>query len=475
MNIEKAEKKVLNKIKRLKIIKALREFADERGVNVFIVGGFVRDAILERKCKEIDFLIIGENVEFARDFAKSLGAKNVSLFKTFGTAHFKYGRYELEFVSGRKESYRRDSRKPIVEIATFEEDISRRDFTINALAVGINSANFGRLIDLYNGVEDIAGGLIKTTLDPFKTFDDDPLRILRAFRFAAQLNFKVSDSVKLAARQMKDRLEIVSQERITAEFIKILESPKPSVGLKLLYETEVLNVIFPELARLGGVEQRKDFHHKDVFYHTCEVVDKIAEKTDNLWLRFAALLHDIAKPQTKRFKEGTGWTFHGHEEIGARMIKNIFRKMKLPLNKAPYVENLVRLHLRPIALVNEEVTDSAIRRLIVAAGDSLEDLFMLCRADITSKNKVKVSRYLNNYDIVTKKILEVQKKDELRKFQSPVSGNVIMEVCNIPPSRTVGLIKKEIEEAILDGKIQNTYEAAYEYLLKIKDRFIEKG
>jgi len=472
---ERIENKIKNKIKRLKIIKELSVFADKKRVNIFIVGGFVRDIILERKKNEIDFLLLGENIEFAQEFARELGVKKVSIFKNFGTAHFKYRKYELEFVNARKESYNKKSRKPVVELGTFEEDISRRDFTINSLAVQINSENFGRLIDIFNGIEDIKKRLIRTILNPFKTFDDDPLRILRAFRFASQLEFEVSEEIKQAAKEMRQRLKIVSQERITAEFIKILESNKPSIGLKLLFETGILEVIFPELHKLGGVEQRQDYHHKDVFYHTCQVVDNIAQKTENIWLRWAALLHDIAKPQTKRFVEGIGWTFHGHEEFGARMVKKIFRKLKLPLNKAPYVETLVRLHLRPIALVNESVTDSAVRRLIVAAGDSLEDLFTLCRADITSKNPFKVTRYLNNYDIVTEKILEVQKKDELRKFQSPVRGNEIMEICNIPPSKTVGLIKKEIEEAILEGTIPNTYDAALEYLLKIKEKYVEKN
>jgi tRNA nucleotidyltransferase (CCA-adding enzyme) len=377
-------------------------------------------------------------------------------------------------VGARKESYRRESRKPQVETGTFEDDISRRDFTINTLAVSLNPDEIGVVYDLFNGLSDIEKKLIKTPLDPFKTFDDDPLRILRAFRFASQLQFNVAPMLLAAAEQMRERLKIISQERITDELFKILSAPKPSIGLKLLFETKVLEIIFPEVAELAGVEQRKDFHHKDVFWHTLQVVDNIAEKSDNVWLRFAGLMHDIAKPRTKKFIEGIGWTFHGHEEIGARMMKRIFRKLKLPMNKLEYVEKLVRLHLRPIALVDEQVTDSAIRRLIVAAGEDLDDLITLCRADITSKNPEKVKRYLKNYDIVMQKVRDVKEKDKLRAFQSPVRGDEIMRICNIPPSRTVGKIKKAIEEAILEGEIPNTYEAAYEYLLKIKDKILEE-
>ena len=377
-------------------------------------------------------------------------------------------------MGARKESYRRESRKPQVETGTFEDDISRRDFTINTLAVSLNPDEIGVVYDLFNGLSDIEKKLIKTPLDPFKTFDDDPLRILRAFRFASQLQFNVAPMLLAAAEQMRERLKIISQERITDELFKILSAPKPSIGLKLLFETKVLEIIFPEVAELAGVEQRKDFHHKDVFWHTLQVVDNIAEKSDNVWLRFAGLMHDIAKPRTKKFIEGIGWTFHGHEEIGARMMKRIFRKLKLPMNKLEYVEKLVRLHLRPIALVDEQVTDSAIRRLIVAAGEDLDDLITLCRADITSKNPEKVKRYLKNYDIVMQKVRDVKEKDKLRAFQSPVRGDEIMRICNIPPSRTVGKIKKAIEEAILEGEIPNTYEAAYEYLLKIKDKILEE-
>ena len=329
------------------------------------------------------------------------------------------------------------------------------------------------MIDHFNGIDDIGKKLIRTPLDPKITFDDDPLRILRAFRFASQLNFNVDESILKSAEELRDRLEIVSQERKTDEFLKILKSPKPSVGLKLLQITKVMEVIFPEISQMIGVEQREEYHHKDVFYHTLEVVDNISKKTDNVWLRFAALVHDIAKPKTKKFVEGTGWTFHGHEEFGARMMKSIFRRMKLPMNQLDYMEKLVRLHLRPIALVSDDVTDSAIRRLIVTADEDLEDLITLCRADITSKNPEKVERYLQNYETVIKKVLEVKEKDKLRAFQSPVSGEVIMQVCNLSPSKKVGEIKTAIEEAILDGIIANNYEEAYEYLLKIRDQYLD--
>ncbi|MBK9099662.1 MAG: HD domain-containing protein [bacterium] len=449
------------------------ELAERMKVEVYIVGGYVRDLILGREGKDIDFLVIGDVMNFAQTFANQLGIKDIVVYKTFGTAHFVYESLNFEFVASRKESYQRSSRKPEVTEGTFLDDISRRDFTINTLAVSIMKNNFGEVIDQYNGLLDIENKLIRTPLDPKITFDDDPLRILRAFRFASQLNFTVDDSVLKAAEEYRDRLEIVSQERKTDEFLKILKSPKPSVGLKLLQHTHVMQVVFPEIYQMVGVEQREEYHHKDVFYHTLEVLDNISLKSDDVWLRFTALVHDIAKPRTKKFVEGTGWTFHGHEEIGARMMKSIFKRMKLPLTKLEYVEKLVRLHLRPIALVSDEVTDSAIRRLIVAADDDLDDLITLCRADITSKNPEKVERYLQNYEIVVKKVLEVKEKDKLRAFQSPVSGDVIMQVCNIGPSKKVGEIKTAIEEAILDGIIGNNYEEAYEYLLKTKDELLQ--
>jgi putative nucleotidyltransferase with HDIG domain len=465
MNFEK-------NLKKYSFLKAASELADSMNCGIFIVGGFVRDIILNREHNEIDFLVIGDGPGFASAFGKKLGIEKISIFKNFGTAHFRYDDFDLEFVGARKESYRKNSRNPLVTTGTFDDDINRRDFTINTLAASINTKDFGKLTDKFNGLDDIKGKIIKTPLNPLETFNDDPLRILRAFRFSSQLHFDVDEKILQAANTLRERLKIVSQERITDEFFKILGSPKPSVGLKLLQETNVMEIIFPEVSRLAGQEQRQDYHHKEVFLHTCKVVDNISKATDDVWLRFAALVHDIAKPQTKRFVEGVGWTFHGHEEIGARMMKGIFKKLKLPLNKLEYIEKLVRLHLRPIALAKDEVTDSAIRRFIVDAGEDLEDLITLCRADITSKNEAKVAKYLNNYERVMKKVWEVEEKDKLRAFQSPVRGDVIMEVCKLRASKKVGLIKTAIEDAILDGRIGNNYKEAYEYMLKIKDEII---
>ena len=452
----------------------LSSTAESRSEDVYLVGGFVRDILLGRTKKEMDFLVVGDGPAFAKDFANALGINDIVIYKNFGTAHFDFQGMALEFVGARKESYKRNSRNPKVESGTLDDDIDRRDFTINTLAVSMNKENFGELVDKFNGIADIEKKIIKTPLDPLKTFDDDPLRIMRAFRFASQLNFEIESSVIAAATEMAERLKIVSQERITEEFLKILESPKPSVGLKLLYESGVMKVVFPEIHNLGGVEQRKDFHHKDVFYHTCKVVDNLANVSGDVWLRFAALVHDIAKPPTKRFVEGIGWTFHGHEDLGARMMKSIFTRLKLPLTKLEYIEKLVRLHLRPIALVDAIVTDSAIRRLIVAADEDLEDLITLCRADITSKNPTKVSRYLENYEIVMQKVRDVKERDQLRAFQSPVRGEEIMQVCGIKPSKLVGDIKTAIEDAILDGQIGNNYEEAYAYFMQIKDEFLNK-
>ncbi|QQS34567.1 MAG: HD domain-containing protein [Ignavibacteriales bacterium] len=458
----------------ISFLRDISKFADEFGAGVYIVGGFIRDYILGRKKNEIDFLVLGDGPEFANQLSKKLNAGEVITFRNFGTAHFSFGGYELEFVGARKESYKRSSRNPKVEPGTFNDDINRRDFTINTIAVSVNENDFGKLIDTFNGLTDIENKLIKTPLDPYQTFDDDPLRIMRAFRFASQLDFQIDEKLLLVASELRERLKIVAQERITDEFLKILSSPKPSIGLKHLYNTKVLEIVFPEISALAGVDQRKDYHHKDVFLHTCMVVDNISRTTENLWLRFAALVHDIAKPATKKFIEGIGWTFHGHEELGARMMKSIFTKLKLPLNKLDYIEKLVRLHLRPIALAKEEVTDSAIRRLIVSAGDDLNDLITLCRADITSKNPNKVSRYLDNYERVMQKVLTVKEKDNLRAFQSPVRGETIMEICKIGPSRKVGEIKRAIEEAILEGKIENTYEDAFKYLMEIKSVYLSE-
>ena len=463
---------ILQKISQLPLIKTFSKVSEKVDKEVFLIGGFVRDIILDRHRNDIDILVIGSGVDFAKSVADELKIKNVDYFKNFGTAHFDYEGMNIEFVGARKESYDRNTRKPIVEDGTFLDDISRRDFTINTLAVSLNKKDFGKLIDTFNGLEDIQLKLIKTPLDPLKTFDDDPLRIMRAFRFASQLGFTVDASIMKAANEMRNRLAIVSQERITDEFLKILSSTKPSIGLKLLFDSGVLEIVFPEIFVMAGVDQRKDFHHKDVFLHTLQVVDNICEETNNVWLRFAALVHDIAKPPTKKFDEEIGWTFHGHEELGARMMKRIFHRMKLPLHQLEYIQKLIRLHLRPIALAKEEVTDSAIRRLIVQADEDLEDLITLCRADITSKNPVKVEKYLGNYERVMQKVRDVKERDQLRAFQSPVRGEEIMQIFNLKPSRKVGEIKTAIEEAILDGKIGNNYDEALKYLMEIKDQYL---
>lgn len=463
---------IKEKISSLKIIEMISKIAEQEKTDVYAVGGFVRDIVLNRERNDLDILVIGSGTEFAKKVADIFLIKNVSYYKNFGTAHFDFDGMNIEFVGARKESYDRNTRKPIVEDGSYTDDISRRDFTINTLAISLSKNNFGKLIDTYSGLNDIKNKLIKTPLDPFKTFDDDPLRIMRAFRFASQLSFKVDESIMTAANKMRERLSIVSQERITDEFLKILASPKPSVGLQLLFDSAVLEIVFPEIFIMAGVDQRKEYHHKDVFLHTLQVVDNICKETENVWLRFAALVHDIAKPPTKKFVEGIGWTFHGHEDLGARMMKKIFHRMKLPLHQLEYIQKLIRLHLRPIALANEEVTDSAIRRFVVQAGEDLEDLIILCRADITSKNPIKVKKYLGNYERVMQKVRDVKERDKLREFQSPVRGEEIMQICNLKPSRKVGEIKTAIEEAILDGKIGNNYEEAYKYLMEIKDKYI---
>jgi len=463
----------LNHLKEYGYFNIISGLALEKNIEVFIVGGYVRDLILKREISEIDFLIVGDGPEFAKCLAEKLKVKKVNIFKNFGTAHFRFEDLDFEFVGARKESYNRDSRNPEVILGTFKDDISRRDFTINTLAISLNERNYGELIDSFNGAQDIQNKIVKTPLNPNETFNDDPLRILRAFRFASQLNFNVDKKIIEAAEKFAERLKIVSQERITDEFFKILISPKPSIGIKLMKDSKIMEIVFPEIAYLSGVDQRKDYHHKDVFLHTCEVVDNISLKTENVWLRFAALVHDIAKPQTKKFIESTGWTFHGHEELGARMMKKIFSRMKLPFSKIAYIEKLIRLHLRPIALVSETVTDSAIRRLCAKAGEDLDDLIVLCRADITSKNPLKVSKYMNNYEIVMQKVKDVQERDNLKAFQSPVRGDQIMRIFGIKPSKKVGEIKHAIEEAILDGKISNTYDEALKYMLEIKDTFFK--
>lgn len=466
---------ITDELNRIGFLKTISEISEETGEKAFIVGGFVRDTILNRSRDEIDFLILGNGTDFAEKLANRLAVKNISVFKNFGTAHFRYGEFDLEFVGARKESYTKSSRNPVVTNGTFEDDIYRRDFTINSIAVSVCKNDFGEVYDLFDGLADIWKKIIRTPVDPMITFDDDPLRIMRAFRFASQLDFEVDEKIMNAAENLRERLKIISQERITDEFIKIMRSKKPSVGIMLLFQSKVLEIIFPEMENLAGVDQRKDHHHKDVFLHTLQVVDNISVETENVWLRMAALLHDIAKPLTKKFIEGTGWTFHGHEELGTKISKHIFKRMKLPLSQLEYIQKLVRLHLRPIALVDDEVTDSAIRRFIVAAGEDLEDLITLCRADITSKNMQKVVKYLENYDIVMQKVRDVQEKDKLREFQSPVRGEEIMKEFNIIPGRLVGEIKKEIEEAILDGKIPNEYDEAYKFMLELKPKYTKSN
>jgi len=445
----------------------------------YVVGGYVRDYYLGRlrdDGMDIDFVTVGSGIKLAEKVADLLQAENLSVFKKFGTAQVKYQGLELEFVGARKESYRRNSRKPIVEEGSLKDDQLRRDFTINALSWSLNEENFGELIDPFGGVQDLKNELIRTPVDPKETFDDDPLRMMRAVRFATQLNFKIEEKTYRAIEQMAPRLEIISKERLLDELNKIVMSPKPSIGFALLFKTGLLEQFFPEMCTLHGVKQVQGVSHKDNFWHTLEVLDNTAELSDDLWLRWAAIMHDIAKPVTQRFEPGTGWTFHGHDAIGAKWVKSIFRRLTLPLDeRMRYVKKLVRLHLRPIALVSEEVTDSAVRRLLYEAGDDIDDLMTLCRADITSKNDRRVKQYNKNFDRVQKKIIEVEEKDRLRKWTNPLDGNEIMETLGIEPGPAIGEIKDEVREAILDGKIPNEHDAAFNYMIKIKDTYIKNN
>jgi poly(A) polymerase len=449
------------------LFKAIAEVGEEINQPVFIIGGYVRDLMLNRGSKDIDFVTAGSGIELAENVAKKLKTRQISVFKNFGTAMINFQDWELEFVGARKESYQRDSRKPIVENGTLEDDQNRRDFTINALAISLNKDSFGQLIDPFGGVHDIENKIIRTPLNPDITYSDDPLRMLRAIRFSAQLGFTIEQESLASIKRNADRINIISKERIIDEINKMILSPTPSLGFNLMFDTGLLHHIFPEMVKLHGVEVINGKGHKDNFYHTLEVLDNISLNTNNLWLRWAAIMHDIAKPPTKRFHHELGWTFHGHEDRGARMVPELFKRLKLPLDhKMKYVQKLVLLHLRPISLTKETITDSALRRLIVEAGDDLEDLMTLCRADITSKNPEKVKKYLSRFDEVVTKLKDVEERDQLRNWQPPISGELIMQTFDLKPCKEVGEIKTAIREAILDNEIGNSYDEAFQFMLR---------
>ncbi len=450
------------------VFKRIAEYSAHSGVRAYLVGGYVRDLLIGRDSKDIDIVVIGSGPDYADKFAETLpGFKKLSLFRNFGTANLQWKGIELEFVGARKESYSRDSRNPIVEDGTLEDDLSRRDFTINALAISLNADDFGNIIDLFNGLDDLDARLLRTPLDPDITYSDDPLRMMRAIRFASQLGFSIVEESLQSIQYNAERIGIISQERITDELNKIILSKIPSLGFKLLHQTELLVRIFPEFTVLEGVKTVDNRGHKDNFYHTLQVLDNVARESNDLWLRWAAILHDIGKPATQRYDPEIGWTFHGHEVVGARMVTKIFRKLKLPQHEAmKFVEKLVLLHLRPIALTND-VTDAAIRRLIVDVGEDRDALMTLCRADITSKNMDKVRRYLARFDEVVEKIYDVEERDALRNWKPPITGEMIMEAFNLKPGRQVGEIKNQIADAILNGDIPNDYEAAYGLMIRI--------
>ena len=451
-----------------KIFHQISETADELGVECYVVGGYVRDIFLERPSKDIDVVVVGSGIALAEALAKRLGKRaHLSVFKNFGTAQVKFHQTEVEFVGARRESYQRDSRKPIVEDGTLEDDQNRRDFTINALAICLNKARFGELVDPFGGMDDMWEKTIRTPLDPDITFSDDPLRMMRCIRFATQLNFYIDDETFESLCRNKERIEIISKERIADELNKIVASPIPSKGFIDLERSGLLALIFPEMAALQGVETMNGRAHKDNFYHTLEVLDNVAKQTDNLWLRWAAILHDIGKPRSKRWEPRIGWTFHNHNYLGEKMIPNIFRRMKLPMNeKMKYVQKLVGLHMRPIVIADDIVTDSAVRRLLFEAGDDIDDLMLLCEADITSKNAERKQRFLDNFKMVRQKLIDLEERDRIRQFQPPVTGEEIMEVFGLSPCREIGTLKTAIKDAILDGDIPNEHDAAFEFMLE---------